>query len=669
MKKYLMGGIAAVAICAAFTSCSKNNDIYDQNAAQQQKQQAAIEKKNADFTQSFTNRYGTIDSNNDWGFDNIGKAKTRSAVANRANAYSSSYDFSKFEFPDNDKFLTDKEIPGGVQSFGDECKAQGQTNQIAMGVFYVDPSWTDQVKTWGGYDNENQETTGGTAYFKKGVHDYSNRLFYMASNSKIYLLEGAELTIRAEDAANLQEGSIIYMAKDSKLITDGELKLNKGLRIYNNGGYIESGSLSLNEHYKNWSTGVSREALLYNRGKIKTGDLSVTKESSTIINEGNIEASSLHTAGSGHFENTGNVTISGNTLIDSNDNSWVNNGTYHTKNFTYVDGSQNVINNCMLTVDELFKIKLGDTNVNGFKVDGGVETKNFEAAGPAYIRMTSNTVFKVTETAKMNITKPTYGIYGPESGNYAVFQAKNIVWESKNNFCVSYFGNLYVVADSHFEHSYLDGTSDAAKANGGVGEKPTYYFDPATVKMYVNGTDKPDYTIAESPCNPGFEGNKKKIEYAVRIICEDLGASDDFDFNDVVFDALMKDGKTYIKVLAAGGTLPLTVAGKEVHQIFGVSTGTMVNTQPNAHYANKTEAQEFVVDQVWSSYKDIPVKVSTDANAMTEESMVTLKAEKGAAPQKIAVDTNFEWCDERQQIETKYTNFGEYVQKSGTRWQ
>ena len=47
MKKYLMGGIAAVAICAAFTSCSKNNDIYDQNAVQQmeeQKKQEALEK-------------------------------------------------------------------------------------------------------------------------------------------------------------------------------------------------------------------------------------------------------------------------------------------------------------------------------------------------------------------------------------------------------------------------------------------------------------------------------------------------------------------------------------------------------------------------------------------------------------------------------------------------
>jgi hypothetical protein len=271
----------------------------------------------------------------------------------------------------------------------------------------------------------------------------------------------------------------------------------------------------------------------------------------------------------------------------------------------------------------------------------------------------------------MAITIPNYGIYGPASGDYAVFEAKNIVWESKNNFCVNYFGNLYVVADSHFEHSYLDGTSAAAQANGGIGEKPTYYFDPVTVKMYVNGTDKPDYTIAESECNPGFEGNKKKIEYAVRIICEDLGASDDFDFNDVVFDALIKDGKTYIKVLAAGGTLPLTVAGKEVHEIFEVGTKTMVNTQPNAHNATKTDKQEFVIDQAYPSYKDIPVMVGVDANAnpMTNEGMTTLKAEKGAAPQKIAVDTNFYWCDEREQIETRYNNFDEYVGNSATLWQ
>ena len=647
MKKYLMGGIAAVAICAAFTSCSKSNELFDQNAAQQQKQQAVIEKKNADFTQSFTNRYGTIDSNNDWGFGNIGKAATRAAVANRANAYSPIYTFAVDAT--DDKFIAD--VPSGVKKYT-EVAGQNQTG-YGTGTSYLDPSWTQEVNIWGSWDGS--KTSGGILYIK-GDNDFTNRKFYVAPNTEIYLTEGAVLRLNAQNASDLQGGCNFYIAKDAEIITENELVLNNGLHMYNH-GTINAGKLQVN-----------RTSVLYNTSIITTGELSTENDNSEIINDGTITATRLHTAGSSHFVNNNTVSISGNTDVDSNDNTWVNNGQYTTNNFTYQATSGDVINNCKLTVNNKFFIGLGDSEGN-FKLDGSIITKDFELHGPANIRMTSNSVIKVSNEAKMAITKPNYGIYGPASGDYAVLEAKNIVWESKNNFCVSYFGNLYVVADSHFEHSYLDGDSDAAKANGGVGNCPTYYFDPATVKMYVNGTDKPDYTIAESECNPGFEGNKKKIEYAVRIICEDLGASDDFDFNDVVFDALMKDGKTYIKVLAAGGTLPLTVAGKEVHQIFGVSTSTMVNTQPNAHYANKTETQEFVVDQVWSSYKDIPVKVSTDANAMTEESMVTLKAEKGAAPQKIAVDTNFEWCDERQQIETKYTNFGEYVQKSGTRWQ
>ena len=647
MKKYLMGGIAAIAICAAFTSCSKSNELFDQNAAQQQKQQAVIEKKNADFTQSFTNRYGTIDSNNDWGFGNIGKAATRAAVANRANAYSPIYTFAVDAT--DDKFIAD--VPSGVKKYT-EVAGQNQTG-YGTGTSYLDPSWTQEVNIWGSWDGS--KTSGGILYIK-GDNDFTNRKFYVAPNTEIYLTEGAVLRLNAQNASDLQGGCNFYIAKDAEIITENELVLNNGLHMYNH-GTINAGKLQVN-----------RTSVLYNTSIITTGELSTENDNSEIINDGTITATRLHTAGSSHFVNNNTVSISGNTDVDSNDNTWVNNGQYTTNNFTYQATSGDVINNCKLTVNNKFFIGLGDSEGN-FKLDGSIITKDFELHGPANIRMTSNSVIKVSNEAKMAITKPNYGIYGPASGDYAVLEAKNIVWESKNNFCVSYFGNLYVVADSHFEHSYLDGDSDAAKANGGVGNCPTYYFDPATVKMYVNGTDKPDYTIAESECNPGFEGNKKKIEYAVRIICEDLGASDDFDFNDVVFDALMKDGKTYIKVLAAGGTLPLTVAGKEVHQIFGVSTSTMVNTQPNAHYANKTETQEFVVDQVWSSYKDIPVKVSTDANAMTEESMVTLKAEKGAAPQKIAVDTNFEWCDERQQIETKYTNFGEYVQKSGTRWQ
>lgn len=647
MKKYLMSGIAVIAFAAAFTSCSKSTDLYDAGAVKEKETQEKTIQKSTSYEEAFTKRYGTIDSNNDWGFGNIGKAATRAAVANRANAYSPIYTFAVDAT--DDKFIAD--VPSGVKKYT-EVAGQYQTG-YATGTSYLDPSWTQEVNIWGSWDGS--KTSGGILYIK-GDNDFTNRKFYVAPNTEIYLTEGAVLRLNAQSASDLQGGCNFYIAKDAEIITENELVLNNGLHMYNH-GTINAGKLQVNN-----------TSVLYNTSIITTGELSTENNNSEIINDGTITATRLHTAGSSHFVNNNTVSISGNTDVDSNDNTWVNNGQYTTNNFTYQATSGDVINNCKLTVNNKFFIGLGDSEGN-FKLDGSIITKDFELHGPANIRMTSNSVIKVSNEAKMAITKPNYGIYGPASGDYAVLEAKNIVWESKNNFCVSYFGNLYVVADSHFEHSYLDGDSDAAKANGGVGNNPTYYFDN-NVKMYVNGTDKPDYTIAESECNPGFEGNKKKIEYAVRIICEDLGASDDFDFNDVVFDALIKDGKTYIKVLAAGGTLPLTVAGKEVHEIFGVSTTTMVNTQKNAHNATQTDKQEFVIDQAYPSYKDIPVMVGVDANAnpMTNEGMTTLKAEKGAAPQKIAVDTNFEWCDERIQIETKYTNFSNYVSNSATLW-
>ena len=78
-----MGGIAAVAICAAFTSCSKNNDVFDQNAVQQmeeQKKQEALEKNiakvNEQYAIAFEKAFVKVGSNVDWGFGST-KASTR----------------------------------------------------------------------------------------------------------------------------------------------------------------------------------------------------------------------------------------------------------------------------------------------------------------------------------------------------------------------------------------------------------------------------------------------------------------------------------------------------------------------------------------------------------------------------------------------------------------
>ena len=650
MKKYLMSGVAAIAFLAAFTSCSKSTDLYDAGAVKEKETQEKTIQKNTSYEEAFTKRYGTIDSNNDWGFGNIGKAKTRSAVEGRANAFTSS-----FTFPTTpDASIYAESVPTGVAYLGD----------------YKDP--------WGGYQLYHFNLPNNTAWpdaaavancgmdfnrysytiYVKGEVVAPNDIYFKAG-CKLYLTKGAKLTLPGTDYSFGQDNMQVYVADGAELICNGQLQFSQA-KLYNNGKVTAK------------KVDIATTGMIYNSAKGLLdidGNIQVSNNNCVLVNDGTINATKIVSTDGSKIQNNGLVDLTGDTEINSPNDVWVNNGKYITENFTFTSGSAEVINNCMLTVRNKFYIGLANTTTNGFKVDGGVVTKDFEAHGPANIFMASSTVFKVTNQAKMEITVVGNGIYGPESGDYAVFQAKNIVGLDGNNYCVSYFNKLCVVADTHFAHAYLDGDSDAAKANGGVGNNPTYYFDPATVKMCVNGTN-PDFSIEETECNPGIGGNKDEIQYAVRIICEDLGASDDFDFNDVVFDALIKDGKTYIKVLAAGGTLPLTVASKEVHDIFGVSTTTMVNTQPNAHNATKTDKQEFVIDQAYPSYKDIPVMVGVDANAnpMTNEGMTTLKAEKGAAPQKIAVDTNFEWCDERIQIETKYTNFSDYVSNSATLW-
>jgi len=74
MKKYLMTAIAAVAMGAAFTSCSHNDDEY----------QPAPEKTDAEKLESaFEQTFGKIDPTNDWGFGNAALSRgTRGVDAN-----------------------------------------------------------------------------------------------------------------------------------------------------------------------------------------------------------------------------------------------------------------------------------------------------------------------------------------------------------------------------------------------------------------------------------------------------------------------------------------------------------------------------------------------------------------------------------------------------------
>ena len=192
-----------------------------------------------------------------------------------------------------------------------------------------------------------------------------------------------------------------------------------------------------------------------------------------------------------------------------------------------------------------------------------------------------------------------------------------------------------------------------------------------------------------------------------RILCEDLGQirASDIDFNDVVFDAYIYDAmpkkrtittetstgsvigeplweddteaSSYrvaeIYLLAAGGTLPVSVAGRLVKDEFNTWTGQLINTcvedgstlggSYSNPWMNYTQAPkiEKIDGNMTMTLKDIPIVVKYG------EQILELNADPGVAPHKICVPLSLEegidvrWPMERVVIKDAYTGFKKYV--------
>lgn len=163
---------------------------------------------------------------------------------------------------------------------------------------------------------------------------------------------------------------------------------------------------------------------------------------------------------------------------------------------------------------------------------------------------------------------------------------------------------------------------------------------------------------------------KNPLKCDIRIIAEDLSASEgsDFDFNDVVFDVKYgypEGNKTTIILQAAGGKLPLCIGvlddKHEVHNLFGVSLNTMVNTEDwTAHKDPVT----FTIDVQYGSgnINNLPIWVQKGSD------WVLLTAHKGKAASKIAVSTDYKWVKELKDISNAYKNFDTYVTNCTPEW-
>lgn len=147
------------------------------------------------------------------------------------------------------------------------------------------------------------------------------------------------------------------------------------------------------------------------------------------------------------------------------------------------------------------------------------------------------------------------------------------------------------------------------------------------------------------------------------LACEDLGSTDDYDFNDIVLEVQkdIENNQIKIKCLAAGGTLPATIYYNdqvigEAHAMLGESnTGKMINTTtitntPIVYTVNESIDQNWTLSENKDKFK---IVVNSDDNMAALINAPT----KGDAPQMIIVPGDWKWPTERAHIEDAYSEF------------
>jgi hypothetical protein len=125
----------------------------------------------------------------------------------------------------------------------------------------------------------------------------------------------------------------------------------------------------------------------------------------------------------------------------------------------------------------------------------------------------------------------------------------------------------------------------------------------------------------------------------------------------VVFDVFCDGSTTTIRLRAAGGELPLYVAGHEVHKEFGYSGSyPIINTGWDGAIDYENRYVDFPIDGVISTRaaaNNIPVVVKKRGEDKTLIDIL-LTARTGKVASKVCVGRDYEWCSERLDVDNKF---------------
>lgn len=217
----------------------------------------------------------------------------------------------------------------------------------------------------------------------------------------------------------------------------------------------------------------------------------------------------------------------------------------------------------------------------------------------------------------------------------------------------------YGVTDPHTSHAAVFQSKIGDDDITFIGFEDWVDFDFNDLVFAVTGTktEKPQDPIVIP--DPEEEETTDPGTFVCRIVAEDLtvGENSDFDFNDVVFDVFCDGSTTTIRLRAAGGELPLYVAGHEVHKEFGYNSSyPIINTGWDGTIDYEKRYVDFTISGVYNTRalaNTIPVYV-TKRGEDKDLIDILLTARTGKVASKICVGRDYEWCSERLDVDKKF---------------
>ena len=623
MKKYFLTGSAMLVLGGFLASCTHDDLDYS----------SIVENKKAEYQEVFVNTYGRINPNQTWGFGSAPattKGLTRAVFTDKWTDNHSCNWESKLSFT----------LPAGAIDVT-------QPNFDKNGsVYYIPEGTTGEVSLgWLGFNE-------GAELYNYGNITAINDVNY---NGKITIYNAGTMTNFGPTSGGRHT-----------VINTGSLTVCGYANI---GDLYNSGTLVCEREHNPWWP---------NEGaKLGTIDHDV----------------SIYSAG----EDAVILMPDGCTHLDAK---------LDVHNKIYVDGDMEFQNDdqtryvCELEVTGELYLNKGALYTAAITA-GSIKMNAF----PLYLRQGAHVI-----TGNFDIDPSGTHVYGHTNSN-ALIEVKSFTFKNKNDLTHTFSDNIYFQVSDYIQ---INGCYKNAHSDGSGQDH--YYTNMAD---YLANTED-EYNLVAGRLNAGDaagspacgeawsigtpdDGNDQKTEVITtteeleitelieqgRVFCEDLGDIGDFDFNDVVFDAYVyktvKGIRTTVKknnvvvsetvdideststynteivLLAAGGTLQLSVAGYEVHNEMGGSpVSTIINTitKADSAYHNSFVTVDPVVlgkDFPYSSIIDIPIIVKYN------QEVLELAAHPGDAPHKILVPIGTKWCQERERIEEAYPGFRDYV--------